>query len=125
MGCKWSAGLLYRNFLHFYLVFARKSSASVLLWIGGATRAGLFSCICRGCTLILTGVLSPKQNKAQETRLTLWQGVATQCGFSWAVNPPPYKNLNMASSKLVLPNIQPEAHKQCILRWELKEESWK
>lgn len=39
MGCKWSAGLLYRNFLHFYLVFARKSSLSVLLWMGGATRS--------------------------------------------------------------------------------------
>lgn len=53
-------------------------------------------------------------------------GVATQCGFSWVVNPTLYKNANVASSqRLVLPNIQPEAHKWCILRLELAEESRK
>lgn len=81
---------------------------------------GLLSCIHRSFTLILLGGLSLLTPSITSTRseTDFVSGVATQCGFSWVVSPPPYKNANVASSKqLVLPNIQPEAHEQCILRW--------
>lgn len=112
MGCKWSAGLLYRNFLHFYLVFARKSSASVLLWIGGATRAGLFSCICRSSTLILSGVLSLLTPSRTRHKKQDWL-----CGRGW---PPSVVSAGLSVLLHTKMQIWPQASSLCSPTFSLK-----